>query len=110
MRFLGILLRQQRIVRMRFQISAGSVSEWWGQPRRAMALSSLPENDAELAASLSKLWPHREHEANVLKSLCCALGFHQWRRLQLGELARGKDVSFCFWCSRVRIDGAIYKP
>jgi hypothetical protein len=33
---------------------------------------------------------------------------HGWRRLDLSELAPGKDVQYCFWCSKVRIDGVIH--
>jgi hypothetical protein len=75
-----------------------------------MALSSLPENDAELAAALSKLWPHREHESSLFRTVSCALGLHQWRSLELGALARGRNIRFCFGCSRVSIDGKIYRP
>jgi len=36
-------------------------------------------SDPELVTSLAKLWPHREHESNSLKNLCCSLGLHNWR-------------------------------
>ena len=68
------------------------------------------DSDAALAASLAKLWPHREHESNALKGLLCRCGVHRWRRLNLGPLAPQRDVSYCFWCSKVRIDGAVCEP
>ncbi|HEX4311952.1 MAG TPA: hypothetical protein VHZ25_18120 [Acidobacteriaceae bacterium] len=36
-------------------------------------------SDAALATSLAKLWPHREHESNALKSMLCRAGLHRWR-------------------------------
>ena len=65
-------------------------------------------SNADLAASLAKLWPHREHESNALKSFFCLSGWHQWRQLNLEELAMGREVKFCFWCSKIRVDGEIY--
>ena len=72
-----------------------------------------PENeqqsrDAELVASLAKLWPHREHESNSVKSLFCHLGMHRWRQLDLTELLPDRQVRNCFWCSKVKLDGIIY--
>lgn len=74
-----------------------------------------PENrnaspDAALATSLTRLWPHREHESNALQSMLCRAGFHRWQKLDLREIAPAKDVSFCSRCSKVRIDGVLYKP
>ena len=66
--------------------------------------------DAELAKSLAKLWPHREHEAGPIRGLCCRIGFHRWRALDLSNLVPGRQVRYCFWCSRVRMDGVIYEP
>ena len=72
--------------------------------------SSFPEGpDANLAIRVAKLWPHRKHESNWLKGLFCALGGHQWRSLNLAELVPGKKIQHCFWCSKVRIDGIIYR-
>jgi len=67
-----------------------------------------PASDKALASSLAKLWPHREHESNVVKNLFCRLGLHRWRQLDLEELVPHKEVHYCFWCSKVRIDGVIY--
>jgi hypothetical protein len=67
-------------------------------------------SDPELVTSLAKLWPHREHESNSLKNLCCSLGLHNWRQLDLSELHPGKEVRFCFWCSKIKIDGIIHNP
>jgi hypothetical protein len=71
--------------------------------------SSKVVPDSELVASMAKLWPHREHESNWLKSLFCTLGLHRWRRLNLDELVPGREVHHCFWCSKIRIDGLIYR-
>lgn len=71
---------------------------------------SARDPDAGLAASLARLWPHREHESNAMKGLFCRCGIHRWRKLDLGEFARGRDVSYCFWCSKVRIDGTVFEP
>jgi hypothetical protein len=65
---------------------------------------------AALATSLAKLWPHREHESNALKNTCCGLGLHRWRQLKLAELVPGKEIDYCFWCSKMRIDGVLYEP
>jgi len=64
----------------------------------------------ELIASLARLWPHREHESNAVKHLCCCAGLHRWRALDLSELYPGKRVRFCFWCSKIKVDGTIYTP
>lgn len=67
-------------------------------------------NDSALATELARLWPHREHESGPFRGLCCRIHLHRWRRLDLHEIAPGRDVRFCFWCSKVRIDGANYEP
>jgi len=66
--------------------------------------------DAALIASLAKLWPHREHESNAIKNLFCSIGMHRLRALDLNELYPGKHIRYCFWCSKIKIDGAIYEP
>jgi len=66
--------------------------------------------DARLAAKVAKLWPHREHEASILLGQLCRVGLHRWRQLDLSELAPGREIDFCFWCSKVRIDGIVYDP
>jgi len=35
---------------------------------------------------------------------------HRWRRLELSKLIPNKDIAHCFWCSKVKIDGAVYEP
>jgi hypothetical protein len=64
--------------------------------------------DSELAVRVAKLWPHREHEASIMLGQLCRVGLHRWRRLDLATLVPGKDILFCFRCSRVTIDGVIY--
>jgi hypothetical protein len=66
--------------------------------------------DATLIASLAKLWPHRAHESNAIKSLFCSIGLHRWRQLDLSELHPEKEVRFCFWCSKIKVDGIIHDP
>lgn len=66
--------------------------------------------DCDLAARVARLWPHREHEANILLSQCCRIGVHRWRKLDLSELLPGKEILHCFWCSKIKIDGVIYEP
>jgi hypothetical protein len=71
------------------------------------------ESDQLLATRMSKLWPHREHESNAMKNMCCGLGLHRWRQLNLkglGLIDDKKEVRFCFWCSKVKVDGVIYAP
>ena len=77
------------------------------QPPTANAPSPA---DSALVASLAKLWPHREHESNCFKNLFCCLGLHRWLQLNLSELYPRKEVLYCFWCSRIRIDGVIHQP
>jgi len=69
-----------------------------------------PGPDAELAASLARLWPNRDHEAPAITGLFCRMKIHFWRRLDPADLAIQRDVCFCFWCSKVRIDGTVYDP
>lgn len=66
--------------------------------------------DAELVASLARLWPHREHESNSIKNLFCSVGLHRWRPLDLSELHPERKVRYCFWCSKIKVDGVIYEP
>jgi hypothetical protein len=40
----------------------------------------------------------------------CRMKIHLWRRLDLRHLEVDRDVSFCFWCSKVKIDETIYDP
>jgi len=68
----------------------------------------MPNESQVLAASLAKLWPNRLHESNALKNLCCRVGLHRWAQLDLRDLAEGRDVRFCRWCSDIKIDGQIY--
>jgi hypothetical protein len=47
-------------------------------------------------------------ESNAVKGLFCHFGWHRWRQLDLRELVPDKEVHFCFWCSKVRVDGVTY--
>ena len=49
------------------------------------------------------------HESNHLKNLCCHLGLHRWSRLDRSALGLEKDVNFCRWCPKVKIDHMIYR-
>jgi len=73
-------------------------------------LSTEPPTDQELATALARLWPHREHEAIAISGLLCRLGVHYWRSLDLSELVPNRQVRFCFWCPKVKIDGTVYTP
>jgi len=70
----------------------------------------VPAVDPELIAALAKLWPHREHESSALKNLGCSVGLHRWRQLDLSALYAGRKIQYCFWCSKIRIDGVICQP
>jgi hypothetical protein len=67
-------------------------------------------SDAELASSLARLWPHREHESSAVTGLLCRVGIHYWRQLDLADIAPNRNVRFCFWCSDIKIDGVIHTP
>jgi len=75
------------------------------QPPSGLA---TPSSDAELAAWLAKLWPHRWHESNWLKNVFCQFHLHNWKQLHLEELLPAREVRFCYWCSKVELDGSIY--
>ena len=67
-------------------------------------------SDSTLATQVATLWPHRECEANIILGQFCRIGLHWWRQLDLSELVKGKDIRFCFWCKKVKIDGRVYNP
>jgi hypothetical protein len=72
---------------------------------------SAPDSDAALATSLKKWWPHREHESSAMKAWCCRCGVHRWRALKIEKfLPPAKEVRFCYWCSKIRINGVIFEP
>jgi hypothetical protein len=74
-----------------------------------MESSGSTPSDSELAVRVAKLWPHREHESNRASGLLCRVGLHRWRQLDLAELVPEKEIFFCFWCSKVEIDGVVYE-
>jgi hypothetical protein len=65
-------------------------------------------SDAELAQSLAQLWPHRWHESNTLLNILCSVGLHRWMQLDLSAFVPDREVKFCFWCEKVKLDGVIY--
>jgi hypothetical protein len=69
---------------------------------------SQADSDHDFARRLAKLWPHRKHESFALATFLCMLGIHYWRALNLDGLCPGKTIHYCFWCSKVRIDGVVY--
>jgi len=73
-------------------------------------MGSQDAADAELAKSLARLWPNREHESSAPASLLCRIGIHRWRKLDLTDIAPNRNIRFCFWCSNIEIDGATYNP
>ena len=73
-------------------------------------MNAKGSSDAELAVFLARLWPNREHESSAVAGLFCRAGVHCWRRLDLAELAANRNVRFCFWCSKIEIDGVIHTP
>ena len=78
-----------------------------------MAAMVEPTNrtpDSKLATQVARLWPHREHEANIMLGQLCRVGLHWWRQLDLSELVPGKDVHFCFSCQKVKINGVMHNP
>jgi len=83
--------------------------------RLAKIVDAFPTNaphsaDPALIASLARLWPNREHESNAVKNLFCGAGMHRWRQLDLSELYPEHEVRYCFWCSKIKVDGTIYDP
>jgi hypothetical protein len=73
-------------------------------------MNTKSSSDAELAVSLARLWPNREHEASAVAGLLCRVGIHYWRRLDLTDHAPNRNVRFCFWCSKIEIDGTVHTP
>ena len=98
----------------RLRRSAGNHADrrsfsWRNHPLNSIRTSPHESHQA-LASSLARLWPHREHESNALKSFLCMIGLHRWLQLDLVQFAPGHDVQFCFWCSKMRVDGIEYDP
>ena len=75
-----------------------------------MAATNSSHRDAQLATQVARLWPNREHESSAVLGHLCRLGIHRWRQLDLATFAPGRDIRFCFWCSKVRINGVAYEP
>jgi hypothetical protein len=69
------------------------------------------DSDAALATALKRLWPHREHESSSVKAFFCLFRLHRWRKLDIEQvIPPGKEVRFCHWCSKIRINGVSYEP
>lgn len=64
---------------------------------------------ALLAKSLQRMWPHREHESGMVRSMMCFLGLHFWLAPDYTSHVRHRNVRFCLWCSSVEIDGRVYR-
>lgn len=75
----------------------------------AVEWQELQPEEAQLAKSLQRMWPHREHESGVLRKLMCCLGVHLWLRPDYSRIAPRRPVKFCLWCSCVEIDGRVYR-
>ncbi len=66
-------------------------------------------SDAALAKAAAKLWPHRLHESSALLGILCGVRLHRWAQLDLkGLVPDTKEVRFCRWCSKVKINGIVY--
>lgn len=72
--------------------------------------SAMSQNigDADLAHSLAELWPRRWHESNCLLNILGYFGFHRWMKVDLSAFASEREVRFCFWCEKVKLEEAIY--
>jgi hypothetical protein len=55
------------------------------------------------------MWPHREHESGMLRSLMCFLGLHLWLAPDYTSIVPKRHLRFCHWCSSVEIDGRVYR-
>lgn len=75
-----------------------------------MAVPDRSSPDFQLAVQVAKLWPHRQHESNLLLSQCCRLGLHRWRRLDLEALGIRRDIVYCFRCSKIKIEETVHDP
>lgn len=69
----------------------------------------LPSPDEQLARTLQRLWPHREHESGALRAFFCLLGLHRWAAPEYTGIAHGRSIRFCLSCSTVEIDGILYR-
>lgn len=65
--------------------------------------------EAQLARSLQRMWPYREHESGALRALMCHLGMHLWLQPDYSGLAPCRTVRFCLWCPCVEIDRRVYR-
>ena len=74
-----------------------------------MREDEIQSEEMQLARSLKRMWPHREHESGTLRSLMCFLGLHLWLAPDYSSLVRHRDIRFCLWCSSVEIDGRVYR-
>jgi hypothetical protein len=69
----------------------------------------IQSEEMQLARSLQHMWPHREHESGMLRSLMCFLGLHLWLAPDYSSFVRRRSIRFCLWCSSVEIDGRVYR-
>ncbi len=58
---------------------------------------------------------HRNHELNSLLALLCARWLHRrrqyrWHEFSSDDLLTGYEARYCFWCSKIEIDGILSSP
>lgn len=76
---------------------------------RVMHRDDPSNEERQLVKSLQRMWPHRDHESGMLRSLMCFLGLHLWLAPDYSSIVRRREVRFCLWCSCVEIDGRVYR-
>jgi hypothetical protein len=64
-------------------------------------------SDAVLAQSLANLWPHRWHESNCVLNILCGCGLHRGFELDWSAFVPEREVKFCFWCEKIKLDGVL---
>jgi hypothetical protein len=65
--------------------------------------------EAQLARSLQRMWPHLEHDSGLLRAFMCWLGIHLWLQPDYTAFSRRNSVRYCLCCSSVQINGRIYR-
>jgi hypothetical protein len=66
-------------------------------------------SDAALAMAVLNSGLARLHESSPLLGLLCRARLHRWAQLNLKGLGPDtKEVRFCRWCTKVKINGIAY--